>query len=438
MPPPMPVNRVLLSNPPALLRLVARKLVRLVRDPKARPAPPATPRIDVRELIARSSIEELNRKAEEYFSSLTTWDDHLAKPFSRSDDAPALLINFATMIQGLRLAPGLRVLDFGAGSGWTARFLTQLGCEVVLLDVSPTALEIARELYRRQPVIGTRPEPRFLVYDGRRIDLPDASVDRVLCFDAFHHAPDPDASIAEFARILRPGGIAAFAEPGPDHSKREPSQFEMRTYGVVENDVDVHAIRRRAREVGFDEMRLVAYNVPPFHVTLEEYDDLLAGGATYLRWAETTRGFLGDTRNFFLKREGEESLDSRRTEGLAARIEATLESDGVAAGAPILLQARVTNAGKAFWLPSGTVPAGVSLGCHLADAAGRTIAHDFHWEPLTRPPREIAPGETVDLAFALPSLEAGSYEIELDCVSDGIAWFQAVGSPTVRLRFEVR
>lgn len=438
----MRLNTVTLRNPLALMRLAARKGMRILRGEdtlvrRATRAPEDPQRIDVRELIARSSLEELNRKAEEYFSTLPNWDYHLAKPFSRSGDTPGLLINFATMIQGLRLAPGLRVLDFGAGSGWTSRWLTQLGCEVVLLDVSPTALEIARELYRRHPVIGAQPDPSFLPFDGRTIELPDGSVDRILCFDAFHHSTDPDAMLAEFARILRPGGIAAFAEPGPEHSKTEQSQLEMRTFGVVENDVDVHAIWRRARAVGFKSIRLAAYHVPPFHVSLEEYDNLLAGGETYLRWAEMTRAFLRNVRNFFLQREGEERLDSRRTDGLAARIEATVPPRATA-GEPVPLRARVTNSGRALWLPSGTIPAGVSLGVHLADAEGRTIAHDFHWEPLTRPAREIVPGETVETDFALPPLEAGTWQIELDCVSDRVCWFREVGSPTARFRIDVR
>src|SRR5437879_5980673 len=84
-------------------------------------------------------------------------------------------------------AAGAVVLDFGAGSCWTSRYLSQLGCRVIALDVSPTALRYGQELYARQPLIGDRPAPRFLQFDGKRIDVEDASVDRILCLDAFHH-----------------------------------------------------------------------------------------------------------------------------------------------------------------------------------------------------------------------------------------------------------
>lgn len=421
----MEFNALTLRHPRVLLRAAKRKVGRILRGertpPPPPPAPPPADQIDVRDLIACSSLEELNRKAEEYFSTLESWDHHLAKPFSTIADAPQLLINFATVLQGLNLAPGLRVLDFGAGTGWTARWLTQLGCQVVLLDVSATALEIARELYRRQPVIGDRPVPEFLHYDGRRIALPDASVDRILCFDAFHHSTDPEATIREFARILKPGGIAAFAEPGPEHSKSERSQFEMRNYGVIENDVDIHQIWRTAQQAGFDRIHLAAFNVPPFHVSLEQHGELLAGGETYLRWAQHTREFMRNVRNFFLRRVGEEDLDSRRTEGLGSTIEISLGTSHPAPGEAIAVRASVMNSGTSRWLPSSVIPGGVSLGCHLLDADGRTRQWDFHWEPLTDPPRQLAPGETVSLTFSLPPLPEGAALLEFDCVADASA-----------------
>jgi SAM-dependent methyltransferase len=430
----MDFNTLTLRHSGTLLKLAFRKLGRVIAGigkKKEAPREQAEPLIDVKELIASSSIEALNEKAELYFSTLNDWDFHLAKPFSTVKDAPGLLINFATMLQGLDLAPGLRLLDFGAGTGWTSRYLSQLGCEVIVLDVSKTALEIAKELYRRQPVVGNQPEPLFLPFDGYRIDLADASVDRILCFDSFHHAVDPDAMLREFARVLKPGGIAAFAEPGPDHSKRPPSQFEMRTYGVVENDIDIHAIWRTARQAGFSDIKLAAYNIPPFHVDLDRYDELLRGGESYLRFAENTRSFLRDVRNFFLRRAGEARADSRKPEGLIAGIQ--IEMPSVArAGETIAVRASVRNGGAAWWLPSANPFGGVSLACHLYGANDELLAFDHAWQSLTDVPEGVAPGEKLELAFALPALSAGTYTIEFDCVANRVAWFAQLGSETVR------
>jgi ubiquinone/menaquinone biosynthesis C-methylase UbiE len=392
--------------------------------------------INVRDLIARTSIEELNRTAEEYFASLTQWEHHLAKPFSKADETPQLLLNVAMLLQGLRLAPGTTVLEFGAGTGWLSRFLTQLGCRVILLDVSATALKIARDLYDRQPPIGQRPAPQFLEFDGRHIDLPDASVERIICFDAFHHAPNPDAMLREFSRVLKPGGIAAFAEPGPHHSRSPLSQFEMRTYGVIENDVDIQSIWRTAQTCGFRDLQMIVFHGTPFHVSLDDYEDLLAGGAPCATWMASTRAFLRNVRSFYLYREGSERLDSRSAAGLECEIAATLAAPAID-GHALLIETTVTNRGTATWLASNEPVGGVALGVHLYDAAGKLLKLDLHWQDLTDPPREIEPGETVQVRMGIPPLGAGKYLLEIDCVSQGVSWFAQLGSQPARLTVDV-
>jgi 2-polyprenyl-3-methyl-5-hydroxy-6-metoxy-1,4-benzoquinol methylase len=148
--------------------------------------------IDVRELIQNSTVDEHVKKAEQYFSRLTNYDYQLAKPFASIVEAPELLMAFASILSGLRLLPEMTVLDFGCGTCWTSKYLTQLGCKVIALDVSPSALKIGKELYSRQPIIGDKPHPKFLQFDGYKFDLTDESVDRILCFDAFHHIPNPE------------------------------------------------------------------------------------------------------------------------------------------------------------------------------------------------------------------------------------------------------
>lgn len=388
------------------------------------------------DVVPDEQIAEYNRAAETYFASLTGWDHHLAKPFSQIEETPAILMNLAVLAQGLRLTPAMRVLEFGAGSGWLSRDLTQLGCRMVLLDVSQTALDIARELYRRQPVIGDQPAPEFLLFDGRRIAMPDASVERIICFDAFHHAPNPDEVIREFGRILTPGGIAAFAEPGPRHSESARSQFESHTYGVVEKDVDVHAIWRTARACGFSDLRMAVFHEPPYHVSIAEYEDLVAGGRAQERWLASTRGFLHHVRNFFLIKEGTERVDSRRVEGLACEIDARV-SPPVVAGRPVVIDADVRNSGTAIWLASDVPIGGVSVGVHIYDAQGGLIRLDAARAPLSTPPREIAPGERVSVQLTLGPPPAGKYRLELDCVAARVTWFAQAGSRLVALNVEV-
>jgi len=384
-----------------------------------------------------AEIDAFNRAAEAYYATLTNWDHHLAKPFSQIAETPAILANLTVMLQSLELSPGLRVLDFGGGTGWLSRDLTQLGCRVIVLDVSPTALAIAREHYARHPVIGDQPAPEFLRFDGRRIDLPDASVDRIVCFDAFHHAANPDAILREFGRILVPGGRAAFAEPGPRHSESARSSFESNTYRVVERDVDIHAIWRTAQASGFSDLRMCVFHEPAYQVSLTEYEDLATGGAAQTRWLESTRTFLHLVRDFVLVKAGDVRIDSRQTRGLACEIRPSTSHALVPAGTPLVLEATVTNTGQAYWLPSDAPHGGVSLGAHVYDEHGALVNFEAGRVALANPPKTIAPNEAVSCRMTFSGLASGRYRVELDCVAERVAWFAQAGSTPVVVSVEI-
>jgi SAM-dependent methyltransferase len=330
------------------------------------------------------------------------------------------------------------VLDFLGGTGWLSRYLTQLGCRVTLLDVSPTALAIAREHYARHPVIGDQPAPQLLVFDGRRIDLPDASVDRIICFDAFHHAANPDAVIAEFGRILAPGGLAGFAEPGPRHSESARSSFESNTYGVVERDVDIHAIWRDAQASGFSDLRMCVFHEPAYHVSLAEYEDLATGGPAQTRWLESTRAFLHLVRDFVLVKAGDVRADSRPSRGLACEIRLPSSRVTAATSAPIVLDATVTNTGQAYRLPSDAPQGGVSLGAHAYSEDGALVNFEAARVPLTNPRKAIAPNDAVSCRLTIAGLAPGRYCVEIDCVAERVAWFAQAGSAPAVVSVDIR
>ena len=110
------------------------------RPPAAPPAPPAAGGavIDVAEFKKTTSVEALNETAEAYFARLTNWDFHHAVPLWHPAGAANQLTTFAHVLHGLELLPGMSVVDFGAGSCWASRWLTQMGMEAIALDVSPT------------------------------------------------------------------------------------------------------------------------------------------------------------------------------------------------------------------------------------------------------------------------------------------------------------
>lgn len=395
--------------------------------------------IDVREFKKSMTVEALNETAENYFASIRNWELALGKPLISVDDAPALLTNFAQILNGLRLSPGMRVLDFGAGTCWASRWLTQLGMEVIALDVSRTALKMGEAVYARQPVFGPRPKPRFLHFDGHRIDLPDASVDRVVCLDVFHHLLNPDEVLREMSRILKPDGIAGFSEPGPRHSTSFQSQYEMRNYKVLEDDVDIHRIWASAQEAGFRRLRLAVFAPHTFLLSLSEFDDYLNGGAANQQFAQSTRARMENTRLFFLQKSVMgPALDSRSRGNLSAKLEVKTASLTIRQNEPLIMQVVVTNSSRATWLPRSAGRGAVLLGGRLFDASGTLLELDYFRHPLTAGDgRPIAPGETLTVEVRMPVPAKGSYIVEWDLVSEAVGWFSTVGLVPARVRLDV-
>ena len=397
--------------------------------------------IDVRQLKKSMSTEELIKTAEEYYASAKNWDFFLTKPFANIEDAPGSLVSVAHLLKGLQLLPGMSVLDFGAASCWLSRWLTQLGMQVIALDVSPTALKMGEAIYQRLPIIGERPVPRFLLFDGHRIELADASLDRILCLDTLHHVPNPDEVLREMGRVLKPGGIAGFSEPGANHSRSPGAQAEMRNFRVLEDDVDIHRIWSVASAAGFARIRLAVLNSQPFLVPLPEFDDYLKGGEPNQRFADATRNEMQERRMFFLQKPPLTApYDSRSRAGLSAKLAVTVASTSVNAGGSLTATVVATNSGLATWLRHGHTGTrgAVLLGCHLLDASGRRLTSGFFMHPLTEGDgRSIAPGETVTLEVRVPAPPKGSYILEFDLVSQSVAWFGTLGSQPVRIKVQV-
>ena len=95
-----------------------------------------------------------------------------------------------------RLPPG-RALDAACGTGRHAAYLYDLGHRVLGVDSSPDMLAVARQRV---------PGARFLAGDLGRLPARDGSADLVACALALVHVPALGPVMAEFARVLRPGG----------------------------------------------------------------------------------------------------------------------------------------------------------------------------------------------------------------------------------------
>jgi hypothetical protein len=162
----------------------------------------------------------------------------------------------------------------------------------------------------------------------------------------------------------------------------------------------------------------------------------LSDDATSVRWIESTRGFLRHVRHFLLFKEGSEPLDSRHMQGLSCSILATAPSRLIE-GQTLAIAATVTNTGSAIWLPADAAHGGVQVGAHLFDERGTLLDFNADSRPLTVPPREVKPGETVGVHLALTTRQAGRYTVEVDCVALGVGWFAQSGSRPAVVPIEI-
>jgi ubiquinone/menaquinone biosynthesis C-methylase UbiE len=88
-------------------------------------------------------------------------------------------------------------LDAGCGTGRHGAYLAALGYKVIGVDTTPEMLEVARAKI---------PAGDFYEADLRDLPVTSNSVDVVVCGMAASHFPDLAPVLAEFARVLRPGG----------------------------------------------------------------------------------------------------------------------------------------------------------------------------------------------------------------------------------------
>lgn len=131
--------------------------------------------------------------------------------FMRADEIRALA-------RRAGVGPGVSVLDLCCGVAGPGRFITkELGCSYLGVDLSPSAVEIARERAGGLPC-------RFEV--ARIPPIPPGPFDAVLLFETMLAFADKPALLREISRALAPGGRFAFTlEEGLPLTKSERARM---------------------------------------------------------------------------------------------------------------------------------------------------------------------------------------------------------------------
>jgi SAM-dependent methyltransferase len=150
------------------------------------------------------------------------------------------------LVELLALAAGHVVVDVACGGGGPGLWVSQqTGATLIGVDPVGAGLAAAR---LRAASVGLDSRATFSLGTFEQTQLPDAVADAVMSIEAFQYAPSKEAALAEFHRIVRPGGrvgIVCFevdpakvaglpvlgVDPVPDYrSLFDRSGFEVEAY----------------------------------------------------------------------------------------------------------------------------------------------------------------------------------------------------------------
>jgi SAM-dependent methyltransferase len=147
--------------------------------------------------VARQFNPDDTRRS--YDQVARAYADHIAdelanKPFDR-----AFLDRFADALRG-----NGQVVELGCGPGHVAACLAGQGLEIAGLDLSQAMVAEAHRLF---------PRLRFVVGDMLALPFADGALAGTVSFYSIVHFDDAQLrqALAEMARVLRPGGLAALA-----------------------------------------------------------------------------------------------------------------------------------------------------------------------------------------------------------------------------------
>jgi ubiquinone/menaquinone biosynthesis C-methylase UbiE len=154
----------------------------------------------------------------------------------------------AATIEALRISPGDRVADLGAGTGYFLPYLVEAvgpSGTVFAVEVEPNLVAHRRE--RAEPLGAPPLLPILASLDDAR--LPDKSVDLILIVDTFHHLDDRLAYLGRLKHDLSDRGRMAIVDwkkeelpegPRPDHKiAREQVVRELDAAGFRQISVEI-------------------------------------------------------------------------------------------------------------------------------------------------------------------------------------------------------
>ena len=174
-----------------------------------------------------------------HFLRTHTWQHHVLR----------VAINDLKRLIGEPPPQGGTLLDVGCGQGKSFRLLRDAfqPARLLGLDADPHSLSLARAEAEREGIA-----VELHGADCAQIPLPDRSIDTVFCHQTFHHLVEQERALAEFWRVLKPGGLLLFAESTKAYIDTWVIRWFFRHPMEVQKSADEYLHMLRRQGFGFE------------------------------------------------------------------------------------------------------------------------------------------------------------------------------------------
>jgi demethylmenaquinone methyltransferase / 2-methoxy-6-polyprenyl-1,4-benzoquinol methylase len=201
-----------------------------------------------------TSASPRKRHALELFSGLPRHYDRMGAALSFGQDPRWR----AALVRAVDPQAGQRVLDVATGTGMVAAALViRGGCDVVGVDQSEAMLAGARARVARSPELASH--LTFVQGEAERLPFDDGEFDALTFTYLLRYVDDPQATMRELARVVRPGGRIGMVEFGV------PSAPALRALWRVQTRTVLPAAGRLVSRSWYDVGRFLGPNIEAFH-----------------------------------------------------------------------------------------------------------------------------------------------------------------------------
>lgn len=219
------------------------------------------------------------------YNAVAGYFDQYTERFTRHMPGP--------MLEMAEIPKHGKILDVGTGTGIVAlEAVNTIGAQghVTAIDLSDGMLSVAREKTRGKS-LESRIE--YLKMDAENLTFPDNSFDAALSLYALRHFPNPEKSVREIYRVLKPGARIVVAVGS------RPPLFSQ---------AGINAVIRRLGSIGRKAFGRELTSCEFIDNLVEKYIPKLAGGEI-AGWVSDHHGFSGSIKDL-VQGAGFESLHS--------------------------------------------------------------------------------------------------------------------------------